>query len=462
MVPLPKKKLSTIAAVATPAGTGGVCIVRVSGPRAHGIARRLCPRLPRQPRMRRAYFSLFESPADGSMLDEGLVLLFRAPFSFTGEDVAELHGHGGVAQSRALIRAALAAGAEAAGPGAFCRRAVENGRMDIARAEGIAELVAAETDAGLRAARSLMGGSLSRRVEEIAAAAEDLLSEWEAALDFPDETAGLDEKVWHGRLTRIAVSAKQLERTWGAGNRLRVGPRLVLAGPPNSGKSSLLNMLAGRERAIVDHAPGTTRDVLEVSVDVGGHSITLVDVAGVRDGGDRVEALGVEKAMEAVTSADVVVGVVDASRAPTTMDEKAMELLANTSSPLVMVANKKDLGDKGLARYRERLQASSWVRTSAKTGQGIDEMKKEIASTVEQRPTGEAEVLVTLERHREALCVAWDALKEAEIALLDGGGVELAAEGLREARGALWGIIGKGAVSDDILDKVFERFCIGK
>ncbi len=376
--------------------------------------------------MRRAYRSKFVSPLeDKAVLDDGLVLLFAAPASFTGEDIVELHGHGGVAQSRSLIDAVMSLGCEPARPGEFSRRAVLNGRMDLATAEGVAQLVAAETEAGLRAARSLLGGELSKRIEVLIGQTDSLLAQLEASLDFPDECEGMDESRWPARILSIKIETELLAGTWDGARRLRRAPRVVLLGPPNSGKSSLLNVLAGYERAIVDDEPGTTRDILEIDVSLKGLLVTLVDGAGYREDGERIELLGIERLANAAKEADLVVGVIDGSRDPAECEEAVYELFSALDCPLLMVANKLDLGLAGLESNLVRVDGSSWIETSAVTEEGVSKLCQEIVDLLNLTSPGEGRVLVTLERHHDALCRAGGALGEAGDLLEKGGSLEV-------------------------------------
>jgi tRNA modification GTPase len=452
----------TLAALATPPGRGGVCILRVSGPGAHAVAGRLCPELPAAPRPRVLYRSRFVAPDGGGLLDEGLVVLFFGPASFTGEDVAELHGHGGLAQSRALLEAVLQAGAEPAGPGAFSRRAVENGRMDLARAEGIAEVVAAESAAGLRAARALMGGALTERVDALIASAAGLLAEWEAVIDFPDEAGDVDEAAWPERLGALGREVTDLAATFGVGRTLRDGARVVLVGPPNAGKSSLLNALAGHERALVDAEPGTTRDVIEARIDLGGRAVTVVDGAGLRAGGAPVEIAGMARLEAAVREADLLIGVFDGSRRLETGETRPLAWLREAEVPTVVVANKSDLGDAGVADLCARLPDAVPLATSATTRAGIDALVQALDLRLGARGPDEGSVVVTLERHHRALCEAAGSIDEAAARLGAGVALDAACEELRAARAALCRVAGRGAVPESLLDAIFARFCIGK
>lgn len=452
----------TIAAPATALGPAGVSVLRVSGPEAHAVVRRVCPTLPPDPGFRRMVLRPVVHPETGAVLDEALVVLFEAGRSFTGEAAAELHGHGGAAQTRALFDALVAAGAHPAGPGEFTRRAVAAGRIDLARAEGIAEVTAAASEAGLAAARSLMGGALSRRIEAFLAEVEALLAEWEAFLDFPEEAGDVDPDGWPPRLEALLGEVRALVATHARGRRLRDGARVVLVGPPNAGKSSLLNRLAGYERALVDAAPGTTRDQVEAHLEVGGIAVTLVDGAGVREGGDRVERQGIARTLEAVSGADLVLAVFDGSRPPAEDAAAVARALEGAGARTVLVLNKRDLGAAGHGALAALLPEAERLATSAVTGAGLTELASALESRLALGPVGEGEVVVLLARHAEALAEAAGALEAGLGLAREGVLLDAGAEELRHARRALASVLGRGALPDAILDRIFARFCVGK
>lgn len=417
----------TIFALSSGAPPAGVAVVRISGPDAGTALKSLAGALPEP---RRA--TLRTLRRDGEMLDRALALFFPGPASATGEDVAELHLHGGRAIV-AAVRGALAAvpGLREAAPGEFTRRAFENGRIDLAEAEGLADLIEAETEAQRRSALALAGGALSRRVEAWRERILALAARVEAALDFGDEDdvgnplAGLDEQVAALRGELTAWLARP------PAERLKDGVRVVISGPPNAGKSSLFNALIGREAAIVTPVPGTTRDVIEAPVAISGAALLLVDTAGLRETGDAVEAIGVDRARASAGAADVVLWLGAPDRKP---------------EGAVLIHPKADVipappGD-GLA-------------VSALTGEGLSELTDLLVARAADLVVPEGEVALNA-RHRLALAEAAEALKGAETA-----DPLIVAEALRRARLTLDRITGRADV-EDMLDALFGRFCIGK
>jgi tRNA modification GTPase len=420
----------TIYALSSGAPPAAIAIVRISGPDADAALQHLSGRLPEA---RSA--TLVEIRADGELLDRGLALRFPGPGSVTGEDIAELHLHGG----RAVVAAVLDAlsrmeGLRPAEAGEFTRRAFENGRLDLAEAEGLADLLAAETEAQRRAALAAAGGALSRQVEAWREGVLELSAALEAALDFSDEgEVGEDwPSGWQGRRAALAEEMKQFLRRAPA-ERLRDGVRVVVAGPPNAGKSSLINHIAGREVAITSSSPGTTRDVIEVPLAVGGLPFVFCDTAGLRQSADEIEREGVARAEARIAAADVVLwlGGPGECAAP---------------GPTIDVGSKCDLGPV----------APGSLPVSAATGAGVDALLQRLL--VETRGLFPSEGQVSANARQRA------SLSSVMAALVEAGQVRdmlIAAECLRAARTALDKVTGRSGV-EDMLDTLFGRFCIGK
>ena len=435
----------TIAAIATPPGRGAIGIVRVSGALAPEIARRLIGRLP-QPR--HATFAAARD-ASGQPIDEGLALYFPEPRSYTGEPCFEFQGHGGPVVLHAVLSACLDAGARLAEPGEFTRRAFLNGLMDLAQAEAVADLIEAASAEAARSAMRSLSGEFSDAIHALAAQLVELRALTEATLDFPEEEVDtLHHEDAARRLAKLRAQLDQVLERSREGSLLRSGIHVVLAGRPNVGKSSLLNRLAGEERAIVTPIAGTTRDALHEPILIEGVPLNLVDTAGLRESRDEVERLGVERAQREVARADLLLAVHDCS-APGR--EPAFE--APVAAARIDVYNKADLAP-GFAAPAGRNPA---VCVSAKTGAGIDVLRQAILQAAGWRAHGES-VFLARERHLRALR---DAAGHLGQAAARAGQWELFAEELRLAHQALASITGE-FTADDLLGEIFARFCIGK
>lgn len=441
----------TIVAPVTPPGRGGVSIVRLSGPAATDLASRVAERLPAP---RRAALRTLHTP-DGP-IDRGLVLVFPGPDSFTGEDVVEFQLHGSPVVTTLLVRTLVALGAREAGPGEFTRRAFLNGRLDLAQAEAVADLIASASAEAARAALRSLEGEFSARVAALVEDLTRLRVRLEAGLDFPEE--GVDDLVdpeLDGLLAGLLQDLDAVRRAADRGRVLRDGLTLVIAGPPNAGKSSLLNRLAGYEAAIVTELPGTTRDLVREDILIDGMPVRAIDTAGLREAGDCVEAEGIRRARAAMARADLVLLVGAGDEPPLAPDD--FELPAAT--PVLRVRNKTDLlglppatgrGPDGLAE----------VRLSALTGAGL-ELLRDWLKAFAGHGAGEGGSYAARRRHLEALDRAGSATGRALALLRAGHTAELAAEELRVAQEALGEIT--GAVStEDLLGRIFSEFCIGK
>lgn len=438
----------TIAAIATPPGRGAVGILRLSGPQSFEIAARLTGELPPP---RTAALRKFRD-AQGQIVDEGLVLAFATPASYTGEDVVELQGHGGPAVLDLLLRAALAQGARAARPGEFSERAFLNGRLDLTQAEAVADLIAAGTEQAARAASRSLQGDFGDRVRAHVETLTQLRIHIEGALDFSDQDVDwLADASLRERLEKLGDDLRQLLATAAQGRRLRDGMSVALAGQPNVGKSTLLNALAGTDAAIVTDIPGTTRDLLREHVDLDGLPLTLVDTAGLRESVDPVEREGIRRAWEALRGAELVLFVVD-DRAGVTAADRALLAQAPDARTLI-VRNKRDLRGAATATAGE-------IRISARTGEGIDALRAAIREAA-GLGAADAGVFSARTRHVTALERARAAVQEARRRIGEGADAELAAEDLRRAQEALGEITG-AVTPDDLLGRVFASFCIGK
>jgi len=441
----------TIAAIASAPGAAGVGVLRVSGPAVPGLAAEL---LGRDPDPRRAHFTAFRD-SDGGLIDRGLLLYFPAPASYTGEHVLELQGHGSPVLLDALLRRVCAMGARLARPGEFTERAFLNGKLDLAQAEAVADLIAARSQAGARAALQSMEGVFSRKVHDLLQALIALRVHIEAAIDFPEEEIDfLADPLIMQQLHALQAQLTELLREAQRGVRLNDGLRVAIIGRPNAGKSSLLNALAGSDRAIVTDIAGTTRDVLREQLNLDGVALELADTAGLRETDDPVEREGVRRAHGELSRADVALLVTDAHHA-----DHDLALLADLPASVerIVLVNKIDLGSH-TARYDVRADAI-WVWASAKTGTGLDALREHLKQLA-GAGSGEG-AFSARRRHVLALEQVATRLAGADEVLRITRAGELAAEELRQAQQALGEITGT-YTSDDLLGAIFSSFCIGK
>jgi len=441
----------TIAAIASAPGAAGVGVVRVSGPAAPAIAQAL---LGRAPQPRRAYLAAFRDGV-GELIDRGLLLHFPAPASYTGEHVLELQGHGSAVLLDALLRRVCELGARLARPGEFTERAFLNGKLDLTQAEAVADLIAARSQAGARAALQSMEGVFSRKVGALLQALIALRVHIEAAIDFPEEEIDfLADPAITARLENLRAELAELLREAQRGVRLNDGLKVAIVGRPNAGKSSLLNALAGSERAIVTAIPGTTRDVLRETLSLDGIALELADTAGLRETQDEVEREGVRRAHGQLARADVALLVSDAGHAAA--DLALLDALPAGAERVVLV-NKIDLAHA--AAHAETRDGNRWLWVSAKTGEGLDALRdhlKQLAGA----GSGEG-AFSARRRHVLALESVRDHLDRTAAILTGSRAGELAAEELRQAQHALGEITGDYS-SDDLLGAIFSSFCIGK
>ncbi len=437
----------TIAAIATAPGRAGIGVVRISGKSLSAFGRDITGKaLP--PRV--AALARFVD-GTGNVIDEGLAIYFPGVASYTGEEVLELQGHGAPVVLNRLLRRCFELGARPAAPGEFTQRAYLNGKMDLAQAEGVADLIDAATEQAARCALRSLDGAYSDQIQRVDDGILELRALTEATLDFPDEE--IDAPTRLDQRARLGEVAAQLERLLAAsaqGSLLREGAHVVLAGQPNVGKSSLLNRLAGEDVAIVSEIPGTTRDAVRQTINLAGVPLHIIDTAGLRESSDPVERIGISRTWSAIEKADLVLLVIDATKGPAAED---LDILSRLPARLrcLRVFNKSDLARQPATRD------GADITLSAKTGEGMELLRRALAETIGWR--GEAEgVFMARERHLQAMRKSLGGLERATGVI---SRQELFAEELRSAHEALMSITGQ-RTADDVLGEIFSRFCIGK
>jgi len=463
--------VDTIVAPATPPGAGAVAIVRLSGPRAIAIARKLWRPLARadfaDPAPRRLYLGDIRDPATNAPIDRAMLAVFPAPRSLTGEDVAELQCHGGVYLVRRVIALATAAGARLAEPGEFSRRAYLNGRIDLTEAEAIADLVAARGEAALTMALAQLSGALAARVTNLRRQVIAIRAHLEAEIDFADEDIRLPSRDDIVRdIDSLIADLTALHDSFARGRIIREGARAAIIGKPNAGKSSVLNLLLGADRAIVTPIPGTTRDVIEDSIALAGIPLMLADTAGLRESTDTVERLGIERTLRHTAETDLVIAVFDSSRPLDSDDASVIAMCAGRIG--VAILNKRDLpprlsADLLLVRGLEL----PLIELSAITGTGLPELRDALSHALADLAASDStamdneKIAISRERHRDALANAIAALAAARTSARSAMPPEIVAVDVMaaaDALGSITGVVG----TEDVLDALFREFCIGK
>lgn len=450
------ESIETIAAIATAPGEGGISIVRLSGPESLSIAdavfRGPAPRPSSRPAF--TFVAGHVVQADGEKIDEALLLVFRAPHSFTRENVVEIQGHGGLAVTRRILQRVLEAGARMAEPGEFTRRAFLNGRIDLVQAEAVLDLIRAKTDRAAVAALDQLEGGLTIRFTSIYERLLRIAANLEAMLDFPDQElpSGIIADL-AGDLVAAETDIQSVLATWSEGHLLRNGARIVIAGRPNVGKSSLMNKLLGRDRAIVSEQAGTTRDTIEESLSLDGIVVTIVDTAGLRDTECAIEQEGIRRTEKHLDQADLYLYMLDASQPIAKEDVERIASL--DTSRLILLANKMDLPDAHPSH-------PDAIPVSLKSGTYLDIIRGAILEKLSSGRIGGVQHAVISERHRETLLLAQEEVSAAKMELKEEtGDMAIAAQGLRRAVSLIGTILGR-EYHEELLDSIFSRFCIGK
>jgi tRNA modification GTPase len=454
----------TIVALSTPPGRGGIGVIRISGPDALPILRKLIASRAYEPEPNYLSLKSLVDPESGDTLDEALVCYFKGPHSFTGEDVVELHCHGSPVLLRALIDVALKLDARLAEPGEFSLRAVNNGRLKLAEAEAIRDLIEAQTEAALSQATRQLKGAISNSLQPAKDELLKIIVRLESSIEFvEDDLPALEIETMLAALASLKRSLSLMADTFNRGRLLRDGLKVTLIGSPNAGKSSIFNKLLGHGRAIVHEIPGTTRDTISEPVSVDGVPVLLVDTAGIRTSSDQIEAIGVERTKREAADSDLLLVVIDGSRALT--DEDRSVLAEVDSRPHVVALNKSDLDSFSIDRldddFGEAAKRYRSVAVSAKTEAGLEHLRAAILAPFANGHTAGEGLLVTNARHHDLLARSIDSISSAEGLFKSNAGEEIVLVGLHSALRYLGEITGE-TTPDEVLGRIFSTFCIGK
>ena len=455
----------TIAAISTPPGPGAIGILRLSGPRAIEVAQASFRPLNKVPLSQHrphelVYGDLLDR--DGQPIDRVLCTFSRGPVSYTGEDTAEFQCHGSPMVLSLGLEALFSRGARQARAGEFTRRAFLNGKLDLAQAEAVGDLLEARSREGARHAAGQLTGALSRRIGGVYSALVDIMAHFHAVLDYPDEDIDpFRMEELNGQLSRQEAALRALAGSYRRGQYIRDGVPCAIVGRPNAGKSSLLNALVGFDRAIVTNIPGTTRDTVEERAELGGVTLRLIDTAGLRDSDDPIEQLGVERSRAAMDEAALVLLVVDGTEKPTQEDADLARTIAEAGKPFILVRSKRDLAGEHADELEALSQGAPTVSLSARTGEGLEELGQAVAALFPQGSEDKAGELITNARQAEAAGRALNCVVRANQALSDGVTPDALLTDVEEALEALGELTGQ-SVREDVTDRIFSKFCVGK
>ena len=454
----------TIAAISTPINEGGIGIIRISGPDAVKVASSLFRSAafdPRVPQSHRLYYGTIVDPQDSSSIDEVLLTCMLAPRSYTREDIVEINCHSGLTVLRKILELVIQSGARPAEPGEFTKRAFLNGRIDLAQAEAVIDIIEAKTEASLKIASSQLQGGLSAKLHALRDALIDITSHVEASIDFPEEDIDLhDARENEHKLAAIREELQSLSATYNEGKLYRLGVKTIIVGKPNVGKSSLLNALLGEVRALVTPVPGTTRDFIQETISIRGIPLVLQDTAGLHAGNDEIEKMGMALTRARLSEAELVLFIIDASQQ---LDERDQAIMNELSSrQVIAVLNKEDLPPAVSPEQVQKLLPCPAVSISARFGSGIDQLQELIYQTLLSSPHSSAsDSIITNARQQDALVRTTAAVASAQQAVRESIAPELIAIDLHAALQALGEITGE-TTADDILERIFASFCIGK
>ena len=457
------KEFDTIAAVATSMGEGGISIIRISGNKALNIATKIFRgKNERSIEDIKSYTMRYGHIVDASeqILDEVVVSYMKGPRSFTAEDTIEINCHGGVIATNKILEEVIKSGARIAEPGEFTKRAFLNGRIDLSQAEAVIDIIRAKTELAMKSAVAQSGGRISTEISKIRHRLLEVIAHIEATVDFPeDDLEEVTSEKAGEQVASIIVELSELLDSADEGKILRDGLNTVIVGKPNVGKSSLLNALVMENRAIVTDVPGTTRDCIEEFINIDGIPVKIVDTAGIRETEDLVEQIGVEKSKTKINEADLIILMLDRSRA---LDEEDKEIINYVlDRKYIVLLNKTDLESQISDEDLRSLDSKHIIDISAKTGKGIDQLKQIIKDLFFKGEVVSKDVMITNTRHKEALIKAKASCEQAVVALKNTFAIDLASIDVRDAWSSLGEITGD-TLEEDIIDKIFSEFCIGK
>lgn len=460
-------KEDTIAAIATPFGTGGTGKIRISGPQAYQIGDKIFKSVKENKKLKdqktyTAHYGEIRDPETNKIIDEVVAIMMKKPRSFTGENVLEFDCHGGMTPLKAVLELSLKYGARMAEPGEFSQRAFLNGRIDLAQAEAIIEVINSKTEKSLDLAIDQLNGKLSEKVEEIKEEAVEVLAHLEAAIDYPeDEIEGFRPEKLGDKFNYIKKEIVKLLKSSKQGKIYKEGLKTVIVGKPNVGKSSLLNYFLEEQRAIVTDIPGTTRDVIEEYINLKGIPLKIIDTAGIRETKDAVEKIGVEKTRKLAEKADLVLFMLDSNQGITAEDKEIYQLIK--AKPVITIVNKTDLKTKiTKAEIRKEFPESSLLWISILKEEGLKQLKDDIlAEILEEEIDLDSEAVITQSRHRDALVKAKEAIERVIVSRETKMPYDFLTIDLKDCLNGLGKITGE-TVADDILDRIFKDFCLGK
>lgn len=457
--------MSTIAAISTATGNGGIGIIRMSGKKSFDILNKIFIPIKKNSKEIKGYtmkFGHIVNPETNEKIDEVLVSFFIAPNSYTTENMCEINSHGGIIVERKILELCLKNGAELAEPGEFTKRAFLNGRIDLAQAESVIDLINSKTDNEAKASINQLDGKLSKEIKNIRNRLLDLMADIEANIDYPEyDIEDITNKKISNVLNEVKINLVKLSNSFENGKILKEGVKTIIIGKPNAGKSSLLNTILNEERAIVSEYAGTTRDTIEEFVNIKGVSLKLIDTAGIRKTDDKIEEIGVNRAIKLSSEADLIIAIFDASKELDTEDLEILNIVKNKKA--IILLNKIDLGDKNLQNDQEILKmCNNIIKISAKNGEGIEELYECIANLFSSKEISLNDgIIITNIRHKNQIDKAIDSVNEAIFSNDNDMPIDIVSIPIKQILNDLSGITGED-VAEDIINEIFSKFCLGK